>query len=42
MPDLDPAPVFGALASDPRLRVYLRNGRINPVRGFLPDQAWPR
>ncbi len=28
MPDLDPAPIFDALASDPQLRGYLRNGRI--------------
>ena len=31
MPDLDPAPVLGALASDPRLRVYLRNGGIETI-----------
>jgi len=31
MPDLDPAPIFDALASDPRLQVFLRNGRIETI-----------
>jgi hypothetical protein len=31
MPDLDPAPVLAALASDPRLRVYLRNGSVETI-----------
>jgi hypothetical protein len=31
MPDLDPAPIFDALASDPRLRVFLGNGRIETI-----------
>jgi len=31
MPDLDPAPVLGALASDPRLRVYLRDDKIETI-----------
>jgi hypothetical protein len=43
-PDLDPAPVYDALASDPRLRVYLRGGRIETIpakhsrRRLLLDQ----
>jgi hypothetical protein len=31
MPDLDPEPVLGSLASDPRLRVYLRDGGIETI-----------
>ena len=31
MPDFDPAPVLGALASDPRLRVFLRDGGIETI-----------
>ena len=31
MPDLDPAPVLDAMASDPRLRVFLANGRIETL-----------
>jgi hypothetical protein len=31
MPDLDPAPILDALASDPRLRVFLRGGRIETI-----------
>jgi len=31
MPDLDPAPVLEAVASDPRLRVFLGNGRIETI-----------
>jgi hypothetical protein len=31
MPDLDPAPVIEAVASDPQLRVFLRNGRIETI-----------
>ena len=31
MPDLDPAPVLDALASDPRLRVFLRGGGIETI-----------
>ena len=31
MSDLDPAPVLDALASDPRLRVFLRGGRIEAI-----------
>jgi hypothetical protein len=31
MPALDPAPILDALASDPRLRVHLRNGRIETI-----------
>jgi hypothetical protein len=44
MPDLDPAPILDALASDPRLRVFLRDGRIETIparysrRRLLLDQ----
>jgi len=31
MPDLDPAPILDALASDPKLRVFLGNGRIETI-----------
>jgi hypothetical protein len=31
MPDLDPAPILDALASDPRLRVFLGDGRIETI-----------
>ena len=31
MPDLDPSPVLDAMASDPRLRVFLANGRIETL-----------
>jgi len=31
MPDLDPAPILDALASDPRLRVFLRGDRIETI-----------
>jgi hypothetical protein len=31
MPDLDPAPILNALASDARLRVFLRDGRIETI-----------
>ncbi|MBO0816125.1 MAG: DUF2087 domain-containing protein [Actinobacteria bacterium] len=31
MPGLDPAPILDALASDPRLRVFLGNGRIEAI-----------
>jgi len=31
VPDLDPAPVLDAMASDPRLRVFLANGRIETL-----------
>jgi hypothetical protein len=31
MPDLDPAPILDSLAGDPRLRVYLRDGRIETI-----------
>ena len=31
MPDLDPAPVLDALASDPRLRAFLAHGRIETL-----------
>jgi hypothetical protein len=31
MPDLDPAPVIDAVANDPRLRVYIRHGRIETL-----------
>jgi len=31
MPDLDPAPVLDALASDPRLRVFLRGEGIETI-----------
>lgn len=31
MPDLDSAPVLAALASDPRLRGFLRNGRVETI-----------
>ena len=44
MPDLDPAPILDALASDPKLRVFLGNGRIETIpakhsrRRLLLDQ----
>jgi hypothetical protein len=44
MPDLDPAPILDALASDPRLRVFLGDGRIETIpakhsrRRLLLDQ----
>jgi hypothetical protein len=44
MPDLDPAPILDAVASDPRLRVFLVNGRIETIpakhsrRRLLLDQ----
>jgi hypothetical protein len=44
MLDLDPAPILDALASDPRLRVFLGNGRIETIpakhsrRRLLLDQ----
>jgi len=44
MPDLDPAPILDALASDPRLRVFLGHGRIETIpakhsrRRLLLDQ----
>ena len=44
MPDLDPAPILDALASDPRLRVFLRDGGIETIpakhsrRRLLLDQ----
>ena len=31
MADLDPAPVIEAVARDPRLRAFLRNGRIETM-----------
>src|SRR5215469_7068672 len=31
MPDLDPAPVLDAVARDPRLRVFLGQGRIETI-----------
>jgi hypothetical protein len=31
MPDLDPAPVIEAVASDPQLRVFLSNGTIGTL-----------
>jgi hypothetical protein len=31
MPDLDPQPVLAALACDPRLRVFVGNGRIETM-----------
>jgi hypothetical protein len=31
MPYLDPAPILDAVASDPRLRVFLGNGRIETI-----------
>ena len=31
MPDLDPAPILEALASDPQLRVFLGDGRIETM-----------
>jgi hypothetical protein len=45
MADLDPAPVLDALARDPRLRVFLGNGRIETIparhsrRRLLLDQV---
>jgi hypothetical protein len=45
MPDLDPAAVLEALAGDPRLRVFLGNGRIETMpakqsrRRLLLDQV---
>ena len=44
MPDLDPAPILDARASDPKLRVFLGNGRIETIpakhsrRRLLLDQ----
>jgi hypothetical protein len=44
MPDLDPAPILDALASDPRLRIFLRDGTIETIpakhsrRRLLLDQ----
>ena len=44
MPDLDPAPILDAVASDLRLRVFLRNGMIETIpakhsrRRLLLDQ----
>jgi hypothetical protein len=31
LPDLDPAPVLDAVARDPRLRVFLGDGRIEAL-----------
>ena len=39
MPDLDPAAVLKALAADPRLRMFLGNGRIETMPA---KQSWRR
>jgi hypothetical protein len=31
MPDLDPAPVIEAMSRDPRLRVFIRHGKIETM-----------
>jgi hypothetical protein len=36
MPQLDPAPVLAALASDPQLRVFVGEGRVATMPGRKP------
>lgn len=36
MPQLDPAPVLAALASDPQLRVFVGEGRVTTMPGRKP------